>query len=142
MAHILIVEDEAPIRLLVRIMLKSAGHSVYEAWDGGAALDILETYPEPFDMILLDLLMPKTNGFEFLSKLQTQPYRPPVVILSAHLDRVPQAFKSMVRGHLLKPFRSQELKDIVNSLLGESTLTQQMRAENVAEHNLYAAGDD
>ncbi len=120
MAQILIVEDEAPIRLLVRMMLESAGHSVCEACDGGAALDILETFPRSIDMIILDLLMPKTNGFEFLSKLQNQSFRLPVIILSAHLDRIPQALESMVMGRLLKPFKRQELKDMVNGLLGES----------------------
>jgi CheY-like chemotaxis protein len=115
MAHILIVDDEAEIRLLLRMLLESAGHSVFEARDGRAALDILET--KPFDLITLDLHMPRMKGFEFLSILQNQAFQPLVLIISVHSDQIPPALENEVHGRLNKPFHRQELITMVNSLV-------------------------
>lgn len=123
MAHILIVDDDASTQILIRIILESADHSVDEAWDGTTALDILKISPNPFDLIILDLRMPKMDGFELLSILQNQSMSVPVMILSAHSDKLPQALESMVHDRLLKPFSKQELLDAVNNLLGEGTPT-------------------
>ncbi|HEX2908627.1 MAG TPA: response regulator [Phototrophicaceae bacterium] len=145
MASILVVEDETVIQFLVRNMLQPAGHSVYEAGDGEAALVMLETFPQPFDLIILDLLMPKMNGFEFLSKLQNQTVRPPVIILSAHEDKIPQALENMVSGRLLKPFGRQDLNAAVNSLLGESPTAPAHRTRHTEEETQYdqaGAGND
>jgi len=121
MAHILIVDDEAQIRFLIRTALESGGHAVFEARDAQSALDILETYPDPFDMIILDIRMPDMDGFEFLSILQNQPICPPVIILSAHSGEIPPALAKMVIGRFRKPFRRQELNDTVNSFLAVTT---------------------
>jgi CheY-like chemotaxis protein len=123
MAHILIVEDEEAVQLLIRIILEAAGHRVYEARDGGDALDMLEIHAHSFDMIFLDVLMPKMGGLEFLSKLQSQPFRPPVTILSAYSDPLPPAVENLVNGRLNKPFTRQELLDGVNNLLRETIPT-------------------
>jgi CheY-like chemotaxis protein len=117
MAHILIIDDEADMRLLIRMMLESAEHTVFESEDGRVALDILETFPKPFDMITLDIYMPRMNGFEFLSILQSQPFHPLVLIISAHSDEIPQALAYKVSGRLMKPFRHQELIHKVNDLV-------------------------
>lgn len=131
MRHIVIVEDEPTIQLLVCTMLESDGHSVYQAWDGGAALDMLKIYR--FDMIVLDIHMPKMDGFEFLSLMQSQPFCPPVIILSAHSDTIPQALESMISGRLLKPFTRRELNNLVNSVLSENTLTLQYTHRETTE---------
>ena len=117
MAHILIVDDEATIRILLRTLLEAAGHSVFEAQNGRAALDILETFPKPFDIMTLDIYMPKMNGFEFLSILQKQPSHPLVLIISAHSDEIPHAIEHEVSGRLMKPFGRQALITMVNSLV-------------------------
>ena len=70
MAHILIVDDEATIRYLIRTQLEFAGHSVFEAQYIRAALDILETFPKPFDIMTLNIYMPHMNGFELLALLR------------------------------------------------------------------------
>jgi CheY-like chemotaxis protein len=121
MAHILIVDDEATIRFLLRTMLEAAGHGVFEAQSGRAALDIIETFPKPFDMITLDIYMPRMNGFEFLSTLQIKPFHPRVLVVSAHSDEIPQALAHQVSGRLMKPFRQQELIATVNRLVNQST---------------------
>jgi CheY-like chemotaxis protein len=145
MAQILVVEDEAVVQLLIRIVLVSAGHSVFEALDGASALDILETHPKPFDMIVLDFLMPKMNGFEFLTRLQNHPFRPPVMVLTAHPNQIPQGFGSVIGGYLTKPFKRQQLIDAVNHLLGESIPTpsyMEKHAETVTGYGARAPGED
>jgi CheY-like chemotaxis protein len=117
MAHILIVDDEPTIRVLIRTMLESAGHSIFEARNGRVALDILETFPKPFDIMTLDIHMPKMNGFEFLAILKNQPFHPLVLILSAHSDQIPQAVAHQVSGRLTKPFDRQALITMVNRLV-------------------------
>lgn len=116
MALILIVDDEETIRLLIRMILESVGHSVFEAQDGGVALDILETYPDPFDMIVLDILMPRMDGIEFLSALHNQVFYPPIIVLTTHEAQIPKALAHSVSGRLVKPFGKQALIDLVNSL--------------------------
>jgi signal transduction histidine kinase/DNA-binding response OmpR family regulator len=70
-APILVVEDDAPTREMLQRMLEREGFSVAEAADGRAGLERLaEQRPS---LILLDLLMPTMNGFEFLGELQTRP---------------------------------------------------------------------
>lgn len=116
MALILIVDDEETIRLLIRMMLESVGHSVFEAQDGGVALDILETYPDPFDVIVLDLLMPRMDGVEFLSAMHNRVFYPHIIVLTTHEAQIPKALAHRVSGRLVKPFSKQALIDLVNSV--------------------------
>jgi DNA-binding response OmpR family regulator len=138
MADILVVEDEAAIQVLIRIVLESAGYSVDEARDGGAALDLLYTHSKSFELILLDLLMPKVDGFEVLSKLQNHPFRPPVIVLTAHPDSIPKELEYIISRHVLKPFRRQELSAVVNSLLSERIKP----LSSLEMHGIAASGAD
>jgi signal transduction histidine kinase/DNA-binding response OmpR family regulator len=82
-APVLVVEDDADTREMLRRMLQREGFSVTEAADGRAGLDrVAEAHPS---LILLDLLMPQMNGFEFLAELQSRPeWRSiPVVVVTA-----------------------------------------------------------
>lgn len=88
---ILVVEDDEEIRLVTRRALQREGYSVVEASNGRVALDCLEqTRP---DLILLDLMMPELDGFQFLDHVHATPaWRAiPVIVLSAmeltHEDR-------------------------------------------------------
>jgi CheY-like chemotaxis protein len=69
--RVLVADDEADVRLLLRIQLESMGHEVIgEAADGAAALELCRT--DPPDVIVLDLLMPGTSGFEVIPAVQAQ----------------------------------------------------------------------
>lgn len=123
MAHILVVDDEPHIRFLIRKVLESVGHSIFEAGNAQAALDIVETHPDPFDAIVLDVRMPYMDGFEFLRILRHQPAcaHIPVIIVTAHGDLIPAAVEQDISGHLLKPFGRQKLIDMVgNALIARS----------------------
>lgn len=76
---ILIAEDEAPIANLLRTALEGADYRCVWAADGAAAADLLET--EPFDLVLLDIMLPKADGYEVLEYCGTLDV--PVIFLTA-----------------------------------------------------------
>lgn len=79
---ILIVEDEKDLRFFISTALKEAGFEILEAFDAEEALEILKK--ETPDLILLDILLPRMNGFEFLTtiKKDSKLEKIPVIILS------------------------------------------------------------
>ena len=68
--RVLIAEDETAIREIIGITLKRAGYEVTEACDGKQALDIYNEREGNFDVVLLDIMMPKMDGLEMLKKLK------------------------------------------------------------------------
>jgi DNA-binding response OmpR family regulator len=116
-AHILIVDDEPNVRLVFRTALESAGYSVTTAEDGEKALTWLED--APFDLVLLDLLMPGVGGMEALERLREAGHEVPVVIVTAHGD-VPHAVQAMKLGaidFLAKPLSPETLRTVVAEVL-------------------------
>jgi CheY-like chemotaxis protein len=83
-AVVLIVDDDAEVRDVISTTLRKAGLATAEAVNGRAALDWLDGNPLP-DLVLLDLMMPETDGFQFLERLRERPERlnVPVVVLTA-----------------------------------------------------------
>ncbi|MDQ6803186.1 MAG: response regulator [Acidobacteriota bacterium] len=65
MARVLVAEDDAEVRALIGAVLRKSGHHIEFAADGQEAMDCLSG--EPYDIILLDLMMPKASGFEVLA---------------------------------------------------------------------------
>src|SRR5690606_28206772 len=84
---ILVVEDDADIREVLREVLEVEGFTVRTADNGKVGLEALEEIGRPC-LILLDLMMPVMNGLEFLAALRARsaPRSPPVVIVSAYSD--------------------------------------------------------
>ena len=79
MIRILVVEDEKPISDLIRLSLKKAGYRAECAYDGMEAADILER--EHFDLVLLDVMLPKISGFELMEYIA--PSGTPVIFITA-----------------------------------------------------------
>jgi CheY-like chemotaxis protein len=83
MAHILVVEDESHIAEGLQFNLEAEGHEVAVATDGAAALTCLQD-PEPrFDLVLLDLMLPRVGGLEVLRRIRAAGDFVPVLILTA-----------------------------------------------------------
>src|SRR3972149_4877905 len=80
MKKILIVEDEKTIARPLTLKLKCSVFEAQNAYDGQEALDVLAK--SKFDLIILDLVMPKVNGFEVLEKLKEQHSKTPVIVVS------------------------------------------------------------
>lgn len=77
---ILVVEDEKPMARALELKLTHEGFEVKTAFNGEMGLEILEK--ENFDLLILDLMMPKVDGFMFLQKLQEQGKNIPAIVLS------------------------------------------------------------
>jgi CheY-like chemotaxis protein len=117
MARILVVEDEARIRLLVTAVLKKSGFTVVEAADGAEALDILQQKPPP-DLIISDLSMPKMDGARLLSEARQRFPQLPFIIMTAYdaADWAQPAIKA-ANECLKKPFTHHELLSMVRRVL-------------------------
>jgi DNA-binding response OmpR family regulator len=104
-----VVDDDCIIQKLVKNTFENIGVSVTAFSNGGTYLESLET--GSFDLVFLDLLMPKVDGFEVLKVLNTRRNTPPVVILSSvtRRDAVIQAFKMGIRSYLTKPIKPQDI---------------------------------
>jgi len=121
---ILVVDDEANIRLTVRMALESEGYLVREAPNGMAALEMLNE--SSIDLMVLDLNMPELDGMAVLQQLQSLPAaeRPKVVVLTAY-GSVPAAVKAIRLGasdFIEKPASPDDLRSVVNGVLREPKL--------------------
>ncbi|HEV2234289.1 MAG TPA: response regulator [Terriglobia bacterium] len=118
MNKILVIDDDRAIRLLLCELMKTAGHSVESAKDGLEGLEKLRK--KKYDLILLDVWMPRMNGLEFLSQLRKEPSPPPKVIVMT-ADNTPEtllsAVKEQVYMYMAKPFQPKALEEMVKSAL-------------------------
>lgn len=136
MTRILIAEDDADLRLLLRLVLHRAGYQVSEARDGVEALEAMSR--EAFDVVLLDNMMPRMTGVEVLESvaLLRRTERPLMVVISALATRA-DIRSYYVRGaddFLAKPFATEELVDRVRMLLDERTMTRRSDQQDGHEH--------
>ena len=133
MAEVLVVDDDADIRTMLRITLEGVGFNVREAADGYAALAALEDHAP--DCMVLDLMMPKLDGWGVLKSVRQRDLAPrtKVMILSCKVEE-----RDFVRGwelgadyYMLKPFDGDELLDRVEELLrcSPEELADRRRAE-------------
>ena len=106
---ILVVDDEPPIRKLLRVGLGSQGYAVSEAPNAKAAIDLMQT--ERPDLILLDLGLPDMTGLELLGKWRSDGLDVPVVILSSRTDEagIVSALELGADDYVTKPFGMNEL---------------------------------
>lgn len=115
---ILVVDDERQIVKLVEVNLRKAGYDVVCAYDGVEALEKVQT--ERPDMIVLDVMMPRMNGFDVLKKLQSNPETEqiPVIMLTAKAQDADifAGWQSGVSSYLTKPFNPRELLTFVQRI--------------------------
>lgn len=115
MIKILIVEDEKPISDLIKISLTDEGYHCVCTYDGQEAADIIEK--QVFDLILLDIMLPKIDGYELLEYINY--YHMPVIFLTARAevkDRV-KGLKAGAEDYITKPFEIMELLARVETVL-------------------------
>lgn len=111
--QILIVDDDAEIRSFLGALLEDEGYRVESAEDGLAALEKLDK-GRP-DLILLDIMMPRMDGYRFAEALQRRGLQPPIpfIVLSANL-REQQAKSMGACSYIAKPFDLFDLLDKVH----------------------------
>ena len=118
MTRILVVEDEEPIRELIRLNLEFAGYSVQEAADGVCGAKLMES--ERFDLALLDIMLPGIDGYTLLSIAAAKQL--PVIMLTARdglKDKV-QGLNMGADDYITKPFEAMELLARIEAVLRRS----------------------
>ncbi|MDT8445695.1 MAG: response regulator [bacterium] len=121
--HILIVDDSAPMRHLVRQTLEELYFkNFFEAENGEEALKVLES--QGIDLVLLDWQMPKMTGISLLREIRSQDkYKTlPVVMITSEAtkDNIIEAAKEGVTGYILKPFDSFLLGEKIEKVLSDN----------------------
>src|SRR5437588_12750475 len=136
MTSVLVIDDEAPIRLLCRVNLEAEGMTVLEAASGPSGLELART--EKPDVILLDVMMPGLDGWQVAERLleDDETAGIPIVFLTARAE-----FRDRARGldiggidYITKPFNPLDLAPFVRDLLGRLDRGERevLRAEKVA----------
>jgi DNA-binding response OmpR family regulator len=115
MPRILIVEDDDPIRTLLAAALRRESLDVDTAQDGAAALEL--TRQCDYAVIILDLMMPRLNGFEFLKAFRTAKPRSVIIVITAFDDtHLGSLEASQVHAIIRKPFDVPQLVTIVREV--------------------------
>jgi two-component system KDP operon response regulator KdpE len=107
--RVLVVDDEPPIRKLLRMGLSTQGYRVLEASNGKMALDMLAENP---DLVILDLGLPDVQGLDLLRTIRARNERVPIVVLSSRGDEAAkvQALDLGADDYVTKPFGTEELR--------------------------------
>lgn len=117
---ILVVDDDPDILEALSEILEAEGFEIRRARNGKEALERLE--PDPPQLILLDLMMPVMDGWEFAQRMRQKPPEVssiPLIVLSADRNVGPKAQDIGAVGHLAKPFELNDLLEMVRRALKE-----------------------
>jgi CheY-like chemotaxis protein/anti-sigma regulatory factor (Ser/Thr protein kinase) len=122
MSTILIVEDDRMTRHVLQSVLNGAGYSTRVASDGVEALEVLQA--QHFDLLLLDVWMPRMNGLDLLAKLRARESRPRVIVMTS--DDAPETLLKAVREqafkYVHKPVQPAELLETIRTALAAPEL--------------------
>jgi two-component system, OmpR family, response regulator MprA len=124
--RILVVDDEGAVRQAVQRALTFEGYEVAVAKEGAEALELLAL--QPVDAVVLDVLMPKIDGFEVCRRLRAAGDSTPVLMLTArgHVDDRVNGLDAGADDYLSKPFALQELLARLRALLRRSKSTSEV----------------
>jgi len=119
--RILVIDDDLAIRVLLQAVLKRMRFEVELAEDGAAGFEKVQSSP-PFDLILLDLMMPRLNGYEFIDKIGKDfpAQRPHIIVFTAAGQRgVEKIPADAVCNSILKPFDLDKFIEIIGECLNK-----------------------
>src|SRR5215469_6839956 len=124
---VMIVDDSLTVRKILEVSLKRAGAEVIAYTDGVTAIEALTTgkLTRLPDVIILDIMMPKLNGFTVARLLRSKQYlrQIPIIMLTSRSSMLSQVRGRMAGAteYITKPFKTQELVDVVNRFLKPDT---------------------
>ena len=115
---IMVVDDEADIRNIIKMHLEGKGYNFLEAEDGEQAINLLKSEDNLVNcgLILCDIRMPKVNGIECIEYFRDQAPGIPIVVITGYpeTEMSVDLMKKGVKDYLVKPIESEKLQDIVN----------------------------
>ncbi len=123
MAHILVIDDDTQIRLMITLALERDGHKVTAAGDGEEGLQLF--LDDPPDLVITDIIMPRAEGLEVIKKMMQVVDDIPIVAMSGggcsttSGDLLPLAKLMGARATLTKPFTRAELMQALITATGE-----------------------
>jgi DNA-binding response OmpR family regulator len=120
MATILLLEDDISLNKTIESFLSINGFNVLSAFDGDSALDL--AYENSIDLMLLDVKVPKLNGFEFLKAIREQDSKTPAIFITSlnSVEDVELGFSAGCDDYIRKPFALKELLVRINSQLNRA----------------------
>ena len=119
MATILVIDDEEMIRTLSEKILQRASYDVLTAETGAEAISIYKNNSSEIDLLIIDMQLDDMNGFEILEEIRKLDPEIPGIISSGNnyqLKDIPESIRNNI-SFLQKPYRSQTLTELVNSLV-------------------------
>ncbi|MGM9641772.1 MAG: response regulator transcription factor [Eubacteriales bacterium] len=128
MFHILVADDDKHIRMLISAILKNANYTVFTATNGEEALEVMER--EHIDLVVLDIMMPKMDGYEFTRLIRETDNNLPILMVTAkHLPAdEKKGFLVGTDDYITKPIDEDKLLMRIKALL--------RRAKIVSEHKI------
>ncbi|HZQ90220.1 MAG TPA: response regulator transcription factor [Terriglobales bacterium] len=141
MSRLLIVEDEAHLADGLRFNLEAEGHSAEVVSTGEAALEKLLSHANPYDAVVLDVMLPGIDGFQVVTELRRANQYLPVLMLTARgrPEDVLKGFESGADDYLPKPFELAILMARIHGLLRRSDWTRNHAPRPAASENREAA---
>lgn len=133
--HVLVVDDDRAVRMLLSKQLEGMGYSVHEAGDGEAAWDLMESATTPFDVVLMDRLMPRLDGLSLVIRMKADSryWQIPVVMItgSSQPEIIQESIDGGVFYFLTKPLQPGVLASVVRAAVDDRNrnliLAQELR---------------
>ena len=127
MFAVMVVEDDPVTRRLTCQVLRRGGYDPIPASDGGEALSLMDRYH--VDLFILDIMMPKMDGFEFIRTVRGSRFETPILMTTAKgsLSDKRQAFSAGADDYMVKPIDEEELLLRVSALLRRAKIATERR---------------
>lgn len=127
MFDILVVDDDKNTRYLMETVLKSENYNVFTAKNGKAALDIMDS--EHVDLIIVDIMMPEMDGYEFTEEIRSVNAEMPILMVSAKqlADDRKKGFMVGIDDYMTKPVDNEELLLRIKALLRRSKIASEKK---------------
>ena len=136
-ARILIAEDEAPLRNLVRMSLETSGHHVTTVNDGEEALRAFAS--EPFDLVIVDIMMPRVDRIGVCQQIRMRS-DVPIIMLTAlgGVDDMVRGFELGADDYIAKPFAFKEVQARIRAILRRNQWINERQAPLLLQNDRMA----
>ena len=125
--RVMVVDDEADVRTVVRMCLEQAGYHVIEAENGEQALHRIKEGDNPvlLDVIITDMNMPKFNGLETINFFQQEWPHVPLIVITGdpHLESAKTLIQRGIVDYLVKPVEKEKLVEVVQKAMSQRELS-------------------